>query len=320
MKRFLFLFLFLHTAMQATEGAFPLYLNGYMGPKAGYMPPPGFYIRNDVYHHPGHVGANVLGGAVTAKVNAKISFDILTLTYISNLKLLGANVGCGFVLPAGRINVHGELNVPTLMVSSGVPTLSLNSKTIKKHEVAHGVSDSLVIPFMLGWHVEDYDLHFLVYQGVFLPTGSYKKGDIANMGQNHFATETDAGFTWLSTKTGTEISAITGLTVNFTNHKIHYRSGTGWHTDFYVGQYLTSNLEIGLSGYWFYQLNPDTGTGTKALGGFRSRVLGLGPSLSYEFSVYKVPVIANVRYFKEMHSRNYLKGDTFYLTFTIAIP
>ncbi len=321
MNRWLILFVLLSAEIFATEGAFPLYLNGYMGPKAGYMPPPGVYIRNDIYHHPGHARASVLGGRITGKANVKISFDLFNMMYISPYTLLGANVGCSALLPVGRINVHAEASaqVPRLQLTPA-PAITLQTVTRKKHQVAHGVADMLLIPLMLGWHIDAYDLHVLFYQGLFVPTGSYTKGHIANMGQNHFATETDAGFTWFNQKTGTEVSAITGITVNFTNHKIHYRSGTGWHTDFFVGQYLTSKLQLGLSGYWFYQLTPDKGPATTVLGGFRGQVLGLGPSLSYEFMVGKCPVVANVRYFKEMHSKNYLKGESVYFTLTVALP
>lgn len=307
--------------LSATEGAFPLYLNGYMGPKAGFMPPPGLYVRNDIYHHPGHVSANVLGGRVSAKSNVKISLDLLNFTYVTPYTLLGANLGGCLLIPVGRVNVHAQLSATVPSVAfTPLPSLTLNSITKSKHQVAHGIADTMVVPFMLGWHAPSYNLHIIAFQGVFLPTGGYTKGKIANMGQNHFASETDVGFTWLNEKSGTEVSAMTGVTVNFTNHKIHYRSGTGWHTDFYAGQYLTSKLQVGLSGYWFYQLTPDTGTGSKVLGGFRSHVLGLGPSISYEFSVCGLPITACARYFKETHSRNYIKGETFYFTVSVPIP
>lgn len=317
---FLFV-LFFTSILEATEGAFPLYLNGYMGPKAGYLPPPGFYVRNDVYHHPGHISKNVLGGVVTAKANAKISLDILNLAYVSDLTLLGANVACGAIIPAGRINVHADLSatVPRLTVANNMATVVLNTVTKKKHQVAHGISDTLVLPLMLGWHAKEYNLHLLAFQGVFLPTGGYTKGYIANMGQNHFATETDVGFTWLNPDWGTEVSALTGITINFTNHKIHYRSGTGWHTDFFVGQYLTLNLQVGLSGYWFHQLTPDSGKGSKVLGGFRGQALGLGPSISYEWKIGSIPLVATLRYFTETHTKNYLKGETFYFTLTLPV-
>ncbi len=298
-----------------------------MGPKAGYMPPPGLYIRDDIYHHPGHAKASVLGGFISAKANVKISLDLFNLTYVSKLKLLGADVACGALIPFGRINVHAHLNatVPSLHIRRNalglpVPTITLNKITRKKHQVAHGIADCLLIPLMLGWHAESYDLHFIVYQGLFVPTGDYSKNKIANMGQNHFATETDAGFTWLNEKWGTEVSVMTGITSNFTNHKNHYRSGTGWHTDFFAGQYLTPKMQVGLSGYWFYQLTPDSRKGSSVLGGFRSQVLGLGPSISYQFDAWGLPVLVNARYFKETHAKNYLKGETFYLTVSLPIP
>ena len=327
LSRYILTFLSLTCLLSATQGDFPLYLNGYFGPKAGYMPPPGLYVRNDCYHHNGHANSSVLGGFVSGKVKAKISLDILDLTYVTPLKLLGANVAFGALAPAGRIAINAQLDavVPSLSVNTGPlglpsPTITLNNTTVKKYQVAHGLADCLILPLMLGWHAPDYDLHILAFQGLFVPTGKYSKNKIANMGQNHYATETDVGFTWLNEAIGTEVSAMTGITSNFTNHKTHYRSGTGWHTDFFAGQYVSKKMQIGLSGYWFYQLTPDSGRGSKILGGNRGYVLGLGPSISYEFDICKLPIIVNARYFKETHSKNYLKGETFYLTITVPIP
>lgn len=324
--------LFLSTILLALplhgqEGAFPLYLLGYMSTKAGYMPPPGLYVRNDVYHHNGHVKGGLFGGRAVAKVNAKLSFDVLTLSYVTPWKLLGANVAFGGVVPAGRVNVHAKLDaeIPRLVRNSGscdfaLPSVALTSRTKKKHQVAHGIGDSLIIPLMLGWHADSLNLHLIAYQGLFVPTGSYKKGHVANMGQNHFATETDAGFTWLNTKTGTELSAMTGITSNFTNHKIKYRSGTAWHTEFFAGQYLMEDLEIGVAGYYFYQLTPDKFRGKQFFNGFRGKVFGIAPLLSYNFKIADIPVFANVRYYTESDSKNYLKGNSFFFTLTVALP
>jgi hypothetical protein len=329
--RHLFVFLLILRMLSSAvayceQSAFPLYLLGYMSSKAGYMPPSGFYFRNDVYHHYGHVKEGLFGGRQVAKANAKISLNVLALNYISPWKLLGADVACGALVPIGKVDVRAELQVgkPKLVNNSSScdiarPTVKISSRTIKRHQVAHGVGDSLIIPLMLGWHAESYNLHLLAYQGLFLPTGGYKKGSIANMGQNHFATETDAGFTWLNTNTGTEVSAMTGVTVNFTNHKTHYRSGTGWHTEFFAGQYLNKDLQVGLAGYWFYQLTPDKLHGRQFLDGFRGQVLGLAPCLSYEFALGKVPVFANIRYYNETNAKNYLKGGSFFFTLTVPI-
>ena len=328
---------FYHTHLAAEETGMGLYLLGYQSAKAGYLPPPGLYFRNDAYHHPGHIKGGVFGGVAQLKANAKISLDLLTLTYVSPLQFLGADVACSVLVPIGRINVHAsaQVNVGQLLqtlnstaapskvastpsTSTATPMLPTLPTTItkKKHQVAHGISDMLVIPLMLGWHYDNF--HMLAFQGLFLPTGRYKKGHIANMGQNHYATETDAGITYLNKNMGTEISLISGLTVNFTNHKIHYRSGTGWHTEFFAGQYLTRSLELGLAGYWFYQLTKDSGKGA-LLGGFRGRVLGLGPCLSYDFKIKDFEFNANVRYYKESNAKHYLKGESFWLTVSIPI-
>lgn len=323
---FFLLCLFWQGALAAVESGFGLYLLGYQSSKAGYLPPPGVYFRNDVYHHPGHIKGAVFGGILEAKAHAKISLDLLTFSWVTPIKFLGADLAIGTIIPFGRVNVHAkaQVDVPNLVLQKNgqclpSPMIELQTKSTSKRQTAHGIADTLIIPLMLGWHVDDYDLHFLTFQGVYVPTGKYTKGHIANMGQNHFATETDAGFTWLYPKTGTEISAITGVTVNFTNHKIHYRSGSEWHTEFFAGQYLSKNLEVGLAGYWYYQLTPDKVNGKQISNGFRGRVLGLGPCISYEFKIGKQPILTSLRYYRETHSKNHLTGDSFFFTVTLPI-
>lgn len=297
-------------SLAAAEGASGLWPMGYGSAKAGIQPPPGtLALRNDIYHNHSH-----LKGAARVKV----SLDAPAFRYVTDVKILGGDYGFGAIFQAGRVNVHAKqvqnvTSVQNLPGPNGVPqpTVVVTPVTKKIHRVAHGVGDTYVAPFILGWHTET--LHTLFIQAAWVPTGKYSKDHVANMGRNRWATDTDFAFTWLDPKYGLEVSALTGVTVNFTNHKTHYRSGSEWHTDFFIGKNLTKALEVGLVGYWYYQLTPDKGKGA-TFGDFRGRVLGLGPYLGYTFTIGKTPIYANARYYHDSHVKNHLKGDTFYFT------
>jgi hypothetical protein len=43
---------------QAAEGGVGFYLLGSRGPRAGVVPPPGFYVQNDFYVYSGSAGAD----------------------------------------------------------------------------------------------------------------------------------------------------------------------------------------------------------------------------------------------------------------------
>lgn len=183
MKRFfLLIFLSCFAALNAVQGGFGLYLLGFLSSKSCYLPPPGVYFRNDIYHHPGHIKGGFFGNSVQAKAHAKISLDLLTFTLVTPYTILGAKYACGVIVPVGRIPVHASANIdsPRLMLQQDgkclpSPTINIESKSVSKRQTAHGLADTLLIPFMLGWDIDAYDLHALFYQGVFVPTGGYSK-------------------------------------------------------------------------------------------------------------------------------------------------
>ena len=306
-------------SVDAVESGFGLYILGYQGPKAGILPPEGVYVRDDLYHYHGHIKESVMGGVAQAKAKMSMSLNLLNLTYVTPLKIFGGDLACCVIVPVGRVGVHASASASLGFAKDkfGLPEpLHVPSVITKnKHQVAHGLGDTFVLPCIIGWHFDTF--HALVALGGFIPTGKFRKGHIANMGQHHYALESDIGFTWLDPKIGTEVSIYTGLTKNFTNHKIHYRSGTEWHTEFYLGQYLTKDFEIGLCGYWYKQISGDRGKGA-VLGGFMGRDFAIGPSLSYLFTVGKTPIQTNARYYKETSAKHHFKGHSFF--FNVSFP
>ena len=62
----------------------------------------------------------------------------------------------------------------------------------------------------------------------------------------------------------------------------------------------------------------DSGAGA-TLGAFKGEVTGVGPSMTYNFALGKLPVATTARWYHEFDVENRLKGDAVYFTATIPL-
>ncbi len=323
--RTLFLALILISSpLTAVENGFGLYLLGYQGPKAGYLPPPGFYMREDYYRYTGKMGGSILGGIVEAQSKMRLTLNLLTLSNVTDIDFLGGKLASTILIPIGKLHVKASasLVVPKIALMPGpggfsIPIIVPQVVTLQKEQTAHGLADIFIAPVVVGWHIDNF--HALMSLGMFLPTGKYKRDKIANMGQNHYALESDFGLTWLSPELGHEFSVYTGITKNFKNHKAHYESGIEWHTEFFAGHNFSSGVEFGLAGYYYHQLTGDTGSGAK-LGSFYGRIAGLGPCIVFPFNIGKLPLIGCLRFYQEFYAKNHMNGKTLFFNISLPIP
>jgi hypothetical protein len=65
------------------------------------------------------------------------------------------------------------------------------------------------------------------------------------------------------------------------------------------------------------QISDDSGSGA-VLGGFRSRVYGVGPAVGYTFEVDKKPVILLAKWAHEFGAERTTEGDT--VTLAVTVP
>jgi hypothetical protein len=291
--------------VKAAEGGSGLYILGSQGPLAGYMPPPGFYLRHDDYFYHGNASVVPLGGNVNLNAKARFFLDFTTLTLVTPYKIFNGDYGFGAVFPVGTVTVKATADI--------LEPINLNAS---RQKTDSGYADMIVYPAILGWHLDS--LHIVTSLGVFIPTGSYKRGRIANIGKNHYALDPGVGVTWLDADYGLEISSWIGYTINFENKKIHYRTGGEFHAEFFLGKNLGKSLQIGLVNYMYNQLTADSGRGA-LLGPFKGHVIGLGPSVFYNFELKGTPISLNARYYKEFDVRHRLKGEAAFITLKMPI-
>jgi Putative MetA-pathway of phenol degradation len=80
---------------------------------------------------------------------------------------------------------------------------------------------------------------------------------------------------------------------------------------------LEPKIHAGLVGYYFRQINDDTGPGA-TLGGFRSRIAGIGPQIGFLFPVGDMDGYVNVKAYKEFAAEHRPEGWNAWLTFAIS--
>src|SRR5262249_12720082 len=161
------------------------------------------------------------------------------------------------------------------------------------------------------------DVHnFMVYATTGVPVGVYDPTRLASMGLGHWAADAGAGYTYLNEQVGFEWSAVVGFTYNFINPYTQFRIVIDAHLDWAISPYLTDKLHIGAVGYVYNQVTGDSGA-SPVLGGFRSRVAGIGPQIGFFFPIGEREGYLNLRGYSEFDAKNRLEGWTAYVTFSV---
>jgi len=187
-------------------------------------------------------------------------------------------------------------------------------------DTADGIGDILLIPYMFGWTNLVKDLKLDTRLSIFVPTGEYEAGQLANVGKNYWTFEPGIMASWLSSKIGTEATLYTGIDFNTTNDATDYRSGTSLHLDMTLAQHLPlfgGYVGVGANGFYYKQLTGDSGSGA-VLGSFEGLTTGVGPVLSYIRQLGKnTTFLAEVKWLPELDVEKRMEGD--YLWFKVGL-
>ena len=278
--------------VRATEGASSYYFPGASGTFAvAVAPDPGFMMFNQMLFLNAKASKAVLRGHVHLEVEADAAYDYVGGFYTFEKPLLGGRFQLGAAVPVGY--VHTKAGIDTTLGSRDDSDTSTN------------FGDSMMVP-ALYWKVGDF--RFKVAETVFIPTGGYSAGNLANVGRTYWGFDTSFAMTWLSTKTGTEISLVPGIMFNTKNADTDYQSGNEFHLDFMVNQFFAKNFALGVQGYYYKQVSGDSGSGAQ-LGGFEGEALGLGPALFWmpDFGGGKLSLI--VKWLRDLDHTHRMEGD-----------
>ncbi len=295
----------------AAEFGTGLYILGYQSALAGYQPDPGFYWRNDLYVYQGNATIIPFSKRVEVDLRSRLITDIIGGTYVTPLEIFGAHYAVGMIWSSATNSfLKGKLAVDTRFPR-------LNQLFTRSEEGDYtGVSDLVVTPINLGWHLGQF--HLMAFGNFYAPVGSYNANRRLNTGLNRWAVEPNLAVTWLQPKYGQEVSVSMGWTANFQNPATQYTTGQEFHLEYYLGQHLPKGFALGLAGYIYNQMTADTGSGA-ALGAFHGQTIALGPCLSFNSKIGSHAIGVNARYYNEVKVHNRFDGQAFFLTLSLGM-
>lgn len=315
----------------AAEDGKSVYLLGVTASMAGMTPPPGFYASSFTYLYTATAGGDAaltwtLGRPsvsptlfaslrVDASVRAKanVALDVASLLWVAPEKVLGGHVGFGVLAPFGYQAVDVDITAIKTLDFPGGPLTSGNRRRISDQTFAMG--DPLLTAF-IGWNSGNF--HWKLSTLVNIPIGSYAKTNLVSMGFNRWAADVTGSLTWLDPSTGIELSVAPGVTFNGENPATNYKTGTEFHIEAAAMQHFSKAFAIGVAGYHYRQLTGDSGAGA-VLGAFKGEVSAIGPNLTYNFQIGKVPVFTSVRWMHEFKAKNRMAGDAAFLTVMVPL-
>jgi hypothetical protein len=286
---------------KAAEGAASHYLPGTVGNILFAQPPkPGLQTGGMLWYQTGDVGAAILAGQVSFSLDLDLFLAIPSATYTFEPKVLGGTYTVGIAVPFGYANLDGQMSIPA------IPFLREAS------DDSFDLSDIAVTPLQLNWNVGIFS--FKLAETIIAPTGGYGTSDslTVNLGRNYWSFDTVGAVSWFYAKTGTVVDLAPGIMVNTENDKTDYKTGTEFHLDFAVNQFLSEGLAVGIIGYWYQQMSGDSGSGA-TLGDFKSESFGVGPGFLWIPKSAGGGLSVIGKWMHDFHAENRFDSDYFTL-------
>jgi hypothetical protein len=308
----------------ADEDGVSFWIPGFFGSLAAAPQQPGWTLTSILYNTNVSASGNAavareitigrfnptINISVNAHVHADATIGFLAPSYVFATPFLGGQASAALLFGYG--NNDTSLNA-SATATIDHPPLSI-TRSVALQQDTTGFTD-LIPMFSDRWNagVNNY----MVYITGDIPVGLYSSSNLANIGLGHGAIDGGVGYTYFDPKTGHEFSAVAGLTGNFENHSTNYTNGIDFHLDWGASQFLTKQLQVGLVGYFYEQLSPDTGC-APVLCPFESRVIGIGPQIGYIFPVAGMQGYLNLKGYGEFANDNRPDGWNVWLTFVLS--
>lgn len=288
-------------AVQAAEGASSHYLPGANVDIFLALPPePGFVAANTFWYQSGNVAKAVLEGQVDLNLDVDTFLNLTALTYTFEQPILGGRYTAGVLIPFGNVELDATVKGPF----GGQGRVS---------ESSFDLSDIALIPIQMNWASGPWS--FKLSEVIIAPTGGYDLSEAVNLGRNYWSFDTIGAVTWFDPEKGTEVSVQPGLMFNTKNTETDYRTGTEFHVDFTLNQFLAPSFALGVRGYYYQQITGDSGSGA-ILGDFKSSSFGAGPGFVWtpKFGGGQLTVLG--KWIHDFDAQNRLESD--YITLTGA--
>jgi hypothetical protein len=310
--------LFAPHTMQAEEGSSGHYFPGSISDFADSVPAaPTFIVRYNQIYYSGAIAKNKaipIGGTTALGLEATSWGEGITLVWRPSIDMgKHWSYAMSATIPFMQMSVSASAVVP-IPTGNGTSLLT----TVARTGTRNALGDVLVMPFMINYAV---NLNFNVNDriGVFLPTGDYAVGRLANTGKNYTTLEPELGLQYFGQKNGREAVLYTGFDFNTINSATQYQTGTQFHLDGTLAQHLPlfkGLAGIGVNPFYYQQITGDSGPGA-TLGKFEGTTAGIGPVLSYlkpkNPKTGHVDFIADLKWLNEFYVKNRLQGNTVFV-------
>jgi hypothetical protein len=218
----------------------------------------------------------------TVPLPFKLTADVIAprLIRVTNQKVAGGDLAFHAIVPLVRLDVNVG---PFSQTETGIGDITTG--------------------FSIGWHHSPH-LHSLFGVDLFVPTGGYKKEDLANIGRNYWAAEPLYVLSYIN-PSGFNADIKMGYVFNRTNKDTDYRSGQEFHFDYALGWGFAKTWTAGVSGYVYQQTTSDR-RGGNDLADNKGRAFAIGPSIKYDSGK---GWFVTAKWQKEMAVRNRPEGS-----------
>ncbi|WP_066775440.1 SphA family protein [Sphingomonas sp. CCH5-D11] len=280
----------------AEEGGGSVYVPGTFNDfAAGVIGPPGVYLRNDLTIYDASIDARPLGGRVDAGIDEVLVLNLVKLAWVAEGKLLGGTPNLAVVIPIiPHVDADARVRGPGFARFGSGGT--------------RGFGDIFILP-AINWASERHN--FQIGIGISAPAGRYSVDRAVNLGRNYWAIDPQVTYTFLDPKTGFDLSATAGVLINDRNKASDYRSGSAVHVDATLAKHFASVVALGVTGYWYQQIDDDEGFLPPFLPeGFRGSAAGIGPAISGTVTSGKSTFSVTGKWLHDVETTNRLRGDT----------
>ncbi len=225
----------------------------------GALPPPGFHFINYLAYYRADELRDEDGNKSPMDFQANIAANVLRGIYVSEIEILGANLGWHVVVPL----VYKDIEIKGAFDESRA-----------------GIGDIYFSPFLLGWHWDI--LHLVAGLDIIAPTGQYNQKRAVNIGSNQWTFEPAVAVSLILPE-GLSLDLKLMYDIHTENPDTKLKTGQQFHLDYNVGYAVLENLRLGVGGYYLKGLQDDKLSGEK-IPNNRQQVLAVGPSALYSFN------------------------------------
>ncbi len=278
------------------------HLKGSVGLKSGTQPPPHLYViaplvyvysTDEVKDRNGErvpIDASITSAAYGGGINV-----------VTAKKIFGGFYGFQVLFPFGANN-------------------RIQGTEIEANPGA-GLTDSVVVPFSLGWHFPRADA--IASYGIFAPTGRYTDGATDNTGFGMWGHEVSVGTTvYLDAARRYHAATLASFDVQSKKEDSETKVGNAMNLEGGVGaDFLGGGLTVGLNYYGSFKLTEDEieGPAGQLVRG-KNRVVALGPEVQLALAKSNVLYgFVKVNYQWEVYARTATQGGALVVLATFPV-